>query len=288
MAKTFEHYHLSLIERAQPDLLAAPVARDTYIRTAFSEPFSFRHMGKEVHWVPTVDADPFIVGTVTRQKIRTQHRAPAEGAQEFEAIEWQGSLVVIDPEYRPDGQKVAFEIDQAVGKPGALLSSILTHLNDRPGAQYTLIAKALFNTEGFWTFAERHGRRLEYITFKFVVPNMFFGASTSIDEGLRQIGNDTKAEGVEVRLESDDGVQTDSKTVADAMAYAEHGNASVTAKALNGDRYSSQKRRKTSKVIDVVISSRQSLITLLNKALGRDEGNSLDDLPGTDGDPPVS
>lgn len=287
MAKTFEHYHLSLIERDQPDLLAAPMGRDAYIRAVFSEPFTFRHMGKEVHWVPTVGVDPFTVGTVTRQKIRTQHRAPAEGAQEFEAIEWQGSLVVIDPEYRPDGQKVAFEIDQAVGKPGALLASITAHLNERPGAQYTIIAKALFNTEGFWSFAERHGRRLEYISFKFVVPNMFFGASTSIDQGLRQLGDDTNAEAVEVRLDSEDGVQTDSRTVADAMAYAEQGNASVTAKALNGDRYSSQRRRKTSKVIDVVISTRQSLITLLNKALGRDEDTGVDDLPKSDGDPPV-
>ena len=106
--------------------------------------------------------------------------------------------------------------------------------------------------------------------------------------GLRQIGDDTNAEGVEVRLESDDGVQTESQTVTDAMNYAEEGGASVTAKAMNGDRYSSQRRRKTSKVIDVIVSNRRSLMVLLNKALGRDEDNSMvspdsgDDNPSGD------
>jgi len=288
LAKTFEHYHLSLIERDQADLLVPPIERDEFIRAAFAEGFSFRHMGNSIHWVPSIDAAPFIVGNVTRQKVRTQHRAPEEGADEFEAIEWQGSLVVIDPTYKPDGQKVAFEIDPAVGKPAALLDSILSHLNERPGVRYTIVAKALFDQETFWSFAQRHGHRLEYISFKFVVPNMFFGATTSIDQGLRQIGDDTNAEGVEVRLESDDGVQTESQTVTDAMNYAEEGGASVTAKAMNGDRYSSQRRRKTSKVIDVIVSNRRSLMVLLNKALGRDEDNSMvspdsgDDNPSGD------
>lgn len=285
MAKTFEHYHLNLIERDQADLLVPPVTRDEFICSAFAEGFTFSHMGKSVHWVPSIEAAPFIVGTVTRQKVRTQHRAPDEGAEEFEAIEWQGSLVVIDPTYKPDGQKVAFEIDTAVGKPSALLASILAYLNDRPGVRYTIVSKALFNSEGFWAFAERHGRKVEYISFKFVVPNMFFGTSTSIDQGLRRLGGDTNAEEVEIRLESEDGVQTDSKTVADAMDYAEQGGASVTAKAPNGDRYSSQRRRKTSRVIDVIVSSRKSLMTLLNKALGRDEDDSVDPADSPDGDP---
>jgi hypothetical protein len=283
MARTFEHYHLSMVERDQPDLYVATTTREQWLRRIFGEPFTFTHMGKEFHWVPRTEGAPNILGIVERQKPRRQHRSPEDGADEFEAMEWQGSLVVIDPEYRPDGQKLAFEVDANVGKTNALLDSMVAHINNGTN-QYTIVVRALFDSEGFWSFARRHGGVVEYVSFKFVVPNMFFGASTSIDQGLRRIGEDTNAQEVEVKIDSDDGVKTDSDTIKDGMAYAEAGNASVTAKALNGDRYTSSKRRKTSKVIDIIIEGRESLALLMKKALGRDEDDSVDadDRPSSD------
>lgn len=287
MAKTFEHYHLSLIERTQPDLYVAKLSREEWLRDAFKDAFEFVHHGKRLHWVPHAEGDPNILGTVEKQKTRLQHRPPEDGAGEFEAVEWQGSLVVIDPVYRPDGQKLAFEVDLNVGKTNAILDSMVDHINTRAGSQYAIVVRALFDSEGFWSFAARHGGVVEYVSFKFVVPNMFFGAATSVDEGLRRIGADTKAQEVEVKLESEDGVVADSQSVRDAMAYAEAGNASVTAKSLNGDKYTSTRRRKTSKVVDAIAAGAEGIRLLMKKALGRDEDDSLDDDANASDDTPI-
>lgn len=284
MRKKFEHYHLSLVERAQGDLLTPPVSREHWLRNAFAEGFQFRHQAKTFYWVPHPNAEGVILGTVQRQKQRVQHRPPEDGAAEFLAEEWQGSLVVIDPIYQPDGQKVAFEIDPSVGKTNAILSSIVSHLNERDG-QYSLVAKALFAGESFWRFAERHGERLQYITFSFVVPNMFFGVSTDVDTGLRRIGEDTGAQEVKVTLDSDDGVDTKSRSVRDAMNYAEEGGASVTAKSLGGEYYSSTKKQKTSTIDGILSSGKADVQSWINKVLGRVKNNSLDEPDSASDDP---
>ncbi len=272
MDKTFEHYHLSLVERPQQDLLSEPRSREDWIRHVFAEKFEFAHYGATFWWVPSAGSDGFIVGVAEREKARAQHRGPEENAAEFIGREWQGSLILIDPQHRPDGQKLAFERDKNVGTPAAILDSIVAEINSRPANQYSIYIRPLFDSEGFWSFAARHGGVVKYVTFDFVVPNMFFGARTSVDTGLRRLGSETGAQSVKVRLESDDGVQAESQSVQDAMAYAEEGNASVTAQALSGDRYSSTRRRRTSRV-QTLGRAGERVQQWIARALGHDENS---------------
>lgn len=239
-------------------------------------------MTKEFHWVPRPDADPFIVGTVERKKARPQHTGPEEGAAEFIGHEWQGSLVVIDPRYRIDGQKLAFERDRDVGLPHAVLRSMTSFLNETD-TQYTIHIKPIFDSDTFRKFAARHGNLVRYVTFDFVVPNMFFGARLGVKKGLSRVGTDTGAEGVKVTLDSDKGVKTDSQNVNDALEYAEQGNASVTAAALTGEKYSSTSRRKTVKMHSILNAAQQTkegLQAWLRKALGREQDDRVDDPSG--------
>lgn len=286
MERVFEHYHLSLIEQDQSDFFVEPVDREEWIRRAFGKTFQFRHMGTDFHWVPRPDAEPFVVGTVERIKYRQQHKGPEEGAAEFIGHEWQGSLIIIDPRYMPDGQKVAFEQDRDVGQPHAVLASIAAHFNALSN-QYTVHVKPLFDSETFRRFAGRHGNVMRYITFDFVVPNMFFGARLGVKRGLERVGADTDAEGVKVTLDSSKGVKTDSKNVEDALTYAEQGNATVTAKALTGEKYSSTSRRKTVKMQSILNAAQQSkegFKNWLKKALGRDQDDGLDSPSDSNGD----
>lgn len=283
MAKVFEHYHISLVERDQPDLLEPRRSREDWIRHVLALKFDFAHFGNRFWWVPHAGSGEYVTGIIERQKARTQHRGPDEDAHEFVGHEWQGSLIVVDPQHRPDGQKLAFERDSSVGTPAAILDSMVAAINARPGIQYTIHIKPLFDSEGFWTFAERHGGRVKYVTFDFVVPNMFFGASTSVDTGLRRIGADTGAQTVRMRLESEDGVDTNSESVRDALAYAEEGNASVTAQSLDGDRYSSTRRRRTSRV-EVLAKAGEKVHQWIAQVLGRDEADSVDRASNSGGD----
>ena len=282
MSKVFEQFHFSLIERDEPDLLEPTLSREEWLRDKLGKPFQFRHMGKEFHWVPQELSDEFLVGVVERQKSQRQRTPPEQGAKEIEASIWTGSLVVIDPVHRPDGQKVAFQFDSAVGQPKALLTSLVAHLNGNTAHQYALHFKPLFKGDSFWKFARKHGGELEYVAFKFTVPNMLFGAGTKVTDGLKRIGSDTGAQEVEVRLDSKDGVETDSETVKEAVDYAEEGNARLTAKSLNGDYWSSTSRKVTVKmqsILNFAAATKAEVQGWLREALDRDE-NPYD--PGFD------
>jgi hypothetical protein len=287
--RVFEHFHLSLIEHDQSDMFIHPLTREEWLRTTFSETFSFYHMAKEFHWVPKSGADPYVVGIIERIRRRTQHKSPEEGAVEFVGQEWQGAMVIIDPRYRPDGQKVAFENKRDVGQPHAILASLTAFLNTR-STQYSIHVKPIFDSETFRRFAARHGNVMRYVTFDFVVPNMFFGARLGVKKGLERVGTDTGAEGVKVTLDSDKGVRTDSQNVEDALEYSEQGNARVTAAALTGEKYSSTANRRIVKmrgILNAAELTEAGVRNWLRRALGRDQDDSVDSTGGSGGDTPV-
>lgn len=273
MVKVFEQFHFSLIEREQPDLLEPQLSREDWLRQRFGERFQFTHHGKQFWWVSQPISDQFIVGVIEREKVQPERTPPSEGAVEIEGRFWTGSMVIIDPRNVPHGQAVAFERNSKVGEPNAVLTSLIKHLNDVLAHQYAVQFKALFKGGSFWNFAEKHGGQLEYVRFKFSVPNMIFGAGGGVKKGLRRIGEDTEAQEIELKIESDDGIKADSEAVKEGLAYGEEGNASVTAKALNGDRWYSTKQKLTVKmqsILNFPKAKAEEVQGWLKQALDRD------------------
>lgn len=259
MSKNFEQFHFSLLEKEQLDLLEPKRTREDWLRHRFSTRFSFIHHGREFWWVPQALSRDFLVGVVEREKFQIERTPPSEGGQEIEGKFWTGGMVVIDPRNRLGGQAVAFEHSANVGQPSAILSSMVAHINALPENQYSLLFKALFEGDSFWRFAEKHGGHLEYVRFRFSVQNMIFGAGGGVKKGLRRIGKDTDAEEVEVKIESSSGIRADSEAVREGMSYGEEGNATVTAKALNGERWTSAKTRLSIKVHHVIDLAKSEL-----------------------------
>lgn len=287
MAKTFEQFHFSLLERDQPDLLERRRTREDWIRYRFEKRFDFYHHGKWFWWVPQPVSEAYIVGVIEREKFQRERTPPADGAREIEGSFWTGATVIIDPTDRPGGQAVAVENNTQVGQPNALLSSLVHGINSFPGNQYSLLFKALFKGGSFWKFADKHGGQLEFVRFRFTVPNMIFGAGGGVKQGLRRIGNDTDAQEIEVKIESDNGIKTSSEAIREGVAYGEEGNATVTAKALDGERWSSTKQRLTTtieKIIDFSESKAEEIHEWLKQALDRDQDSS-DHRPERSRDP---
>lgn len=288
MAKLFEQFHLSMIERDQLDLLVQPMNRELWLRSRLSKRIEFRHMGKDMFWIPNGWSDEFITAIIERKRAKTQHFGPDEGGEEFVGEEWQGSIVIIDPLHRPGGQKMAFEYDEAVGQPSAILASLVSYLNGDTASQYALHYKPLIQGGSFARFADKHGGVLQYVAFKFTVPNMIFGLTTKTTDGLKRVGKETGAQEIDVKLESDDGVRADTTTVTEAVEYAEDGNARVTAKARNGDYWSSTRRKVTVKMQSILDFASEKKVTVqewLTEALDRDpdhidpDPNMPDDRP---------
>lgn len=275
VAKVFDQFHFSLIERDQPDLLEAKMSRESWLRAKFGSRFAFRHHGKEFHWVPQTYSSEFLIGVVERERRQPQRTPPEEGAKEFEGTFWTGAMVVIDPMNRVDGQRVAFEHLVSVGEPTAILASLVQHLNDNPAHQYALHFKSLFHGDSFWRFAEKHGGQLESVTFRFTVPNMIFSAGGGVKKGLERIGKDTNAQEVVVKLESPDGVKADSLSVKEAVQYGEEGNAKVTAKSLSGEYWTSTRQKmnvKMRSILDFATATTGEVQQWLKQALDREPG----------------
>lgn len=282
MAKIFEQFHFSLIEREQSELFEPSLKREQWLRQKLGERIDFYHAGKPFHWVPQDYSDELICAVIERERVHTVRTPPDKGAEETEDTYYTGSLVIVDPADHPDGQRVSVQQDQHVGQPSAMLTSLLKHLNIRSEHQYALHFKALFKSDNFWKFADKHGGQLAFVRFRFTVPNMIFGAGGKTKDGLRRIGEDTDAQEIDLRLDSDDGVKADSTAVREGLAYGEEGNAKVTAKALNGDRWSSTTEKLTVKmprILNFVEATKDEAQAWLNQALGRGEDS---DDPGFD------
>lgn len=277
MATVFEQFHFSLIEREQGDLLEESASREEWLRAKLGERIDFNHAGKPFYWVPQAYSDEFITGVIEREKVHLVRTPPEDGAKVEESTFYTGSLVIIDPLNRPDGQKVAVQFDAQVGQPNAMLTSLVKHLNDVSAHQYAVHFKPLFKSDNFWKFAEKHGGQLEFVRFRFTVPNMIFSAGGKTKKGLRRIGEDTDAQEIDLKIESDDGIKADSQAVREGLEYGEEGNAKVTAKALNGDRWSSTTEKlsvKMQSILNLSTAKKDEAQEWLRKALGRDSDSN--------------
>ncbi len=285
-SRKFTLFHMSLIEPRQPYIWAEDQTREEWLRHALAEPFEFSYRGDDVmYWVPREAVDECIFGLVERKKPHEHHRPPEEGGAETVSEVWQGAYILLDPTHHDDGQKVAIEND-VVGKPSSLLKMLVGAINARDDRPYVIEFEPIFDSASFWEFANIHGKVLKSVEFDFVVPNMW-GAKNALDEDLKDTGQQTGAERVKVGLKGESGIYTDNQKIRDGVEYAERGAGKITAKAEDGDLYSSDEKPKTTKVPAVTgdgQSTQGYFANLKERILGRDKKPILDgdDAPDTD------
>lgn len=279
---TFELHHLSLAPREQPRLFDQKVTKPDWLRRALGERRQFEHRGSIFVWVP-YHSEESIVGVIEREYPIRHYEAPEDGGFPTSSEIWQGAVVTIDPEHHEDGQKLAFERGTRLGQPLSILTSLAGALNELPDAPYIITVKAIWDDRSFQVFAAKHGNILRSVTFDFVVPNMFDLAG-KLDEKLKRVGEDTGAKHVKLTLESPDGIKADGPEIQEGVAYGSKGQATLTAVAMDGDRYSSTNKVRTSRV-SAVVGQGKAIVSLvrekLNEVFGRSDASS--NSPDRDG-----
>jgi RNA polymerase subunit RPABC4/transcription elongation factor Spt4 len=249
LGRVFELFHLSLLRKPEELFDIDVPTREAWLREALAKKLEFVHRTKSFYWVPYTSAAGDIVGTVVRETEHLHHKSPDEGATEVVGSEWQGAVVIIDPEDHNTGQRIAFEKDNKVGRGGPILDSLIEHINERADAKYTIRSKPIFDTSTFWTFAEKHSQVVRKIAFDFVTPNMW-GARSNLEQELRATREDTGAQKAKVELSSVDGVKTNNDRIKEGVDYAGDGGGSVSAVALNGESFRSGTKKSTTSVDD--------------------------------------
>lgn len=282
MPGVFELFHMSLLVPRQADIFdKVPMpSREAWLREAFSEPFKFRHRKGECFWVPARTETPVLAGNVVRSHQRRQHKPPEEGGHEIVSNEWQGAMVVIDPRHHDDGQRVSFERDETLGRPRSVLQSMIAYVNALPGAPYIIEPEPIFNKSSFWAWAAAHENRLHSITFEFVVPNMF-GSRNAFEEDmadLRDIGV-AKARVSWNEGKRKDGIDAQSEQVRNGVDYAAEGGGTVSARAKNGDSYTSTDDTKTTRLPPASADRNEGVGALakwFQSLLGRESNDRMD------------
>ncbi len=217
------------------------ITREDYIRQVFSEEVIYRYNDELYHYVPIADSSgqEVVVGRLGKKIVIEGNNPPSEGLTETTLETWKASLIVIDPSEHIDGQKVAVEVDRSVASPSRILLGLLRQINiNHPSAMYTIEAAPITAVESFWVFAEQNKGSITNIRFDFVVPNMF-GGSDSIVEELRDFREKEKARRVSITLQSRDGLDVETEKTKEAVEYVSRSGGRIRARAKRGAKYSS-------------------------------------------------
>src|SRR5690348_10707670 len=122
----FDLFRMALSERAQLDLFdpATRPTREAWLRDVLSREIIFMHRKEQFHYAPDPHAPPEgqdIVGRIGRKRAAVENEPPARGLVETKRDKWTAARLLIDPSHHADGQKIAMENVQSVGKPFGLL-----------------------------------------------------------------------------------------------------------------------------------------------------------------------
>jgi hypothetical protein len=281
--RIFTIFHLNLVAKPEPEFDTFRGTRDQWLRHVLAETFAFPHFGgATVHWVPRdEDTGECIFGLLQKTRKHGRHRPPTEGGDEVVEDEWQGAHLLLDPTHHEEGQRVAVEND-VVGKPAALLKSLIASINARPDSPYHIEIEPLFDANEFWVFAEHHGYLMRFINFNFVVPNMW-SPYNDLEKDLEDTGKETGAQRVRVGFDSEDGVLADSPRIRRGVEYAERGAGTLDAKALDGAKFKSTSSVRTTLLPAALgIAAVVVIASLRDRMLGREQSHPMGHLD--DGD----
>jgi hypothetical protein len=249
MAETYELFRLSLIKSPQTNLFNREVTREDHIKDIFSREWKFLHYKTPFHYAPAARSDlagtESLLGYMGKSVLTSENLPPEEGLMESLHEGWRACVIAVDPSDEGDGQKLAIELDLAVGTPRSILKSFFRTVNASYGeSPYRVEPQPIFDAASFWSFADQYRGDIVRLTFDFVVPNGLWSARTNLHSELKEAHETMKAQEVSTTLKSHAGLNTDAAPVKEAVEYAERGSGTIKAKTRSGKRFTSETKAK--------------------------------------------
>lgn len=209
------------------------------------------------------------MGRIGRALSTEENTSPDEGFKETIHAGWRAVTIVVDPKHHDDGQKVAVEVNNRVGKAKGLISGLVDAINETyPHTAYAVEVAAIINAESFWHFAEQNKGMITRLTFEFVAPNMF-GGTDDLSEELRAFRQKENAEKVTIGLQSNEGLETDTDRTREAVDYAVQGCGTIKARTKSGKRFDSSRTNASSKLDEPAEEDTRPTLVRLASLVGR-------------------
>jgi hypothetical protein len=277
MADSFELYRLSLLPRTHGDLFADgpdKINREQWLREVFGKEQPFSHRGSDFHYVPThQDSNTGdIIGKVGRKVLRDENKPPSEGLEDITHEAWMAAMLVLDPTHHDDGQKLAIQSVNAVGKPIMLVKSLVSTINERsPHGPYLIQAAQIIEEQSFWDFVKENEGKVTSLTLDFIVPNMF-GSSDEFSNEIKEFRDNEEANNVKLTIKNEGGIKPDTKRMKLGVQYATRGGGKIRAKA--GKKFYNSANSVKRSYLDDVKETGTELVSVArkfaNRILGRE------------------
>ena len=278
MSERFELYRLSLLPNINGDLFEAgedKVTREQWLRRVFGQEQPFVNRNSIFHYVPAAQdsaADP-IIGRIGRKIIREENKPPSEGLVDVTHEGWIAAVLVLDPTHHGDAQKLAFQVDDAVGRPLTLVRKLVLAINERyPYGPYEIQVAQITEEQSFWHFIKENEGSVTSVTFDFIAPNMF-GSDDEFSNEMRDFRYNEAARKVNLTLQNESGLKPDTPRMRRAVHYASRGGGKIRARAKGGKHFNSRASVKRSYLEDVRETGTELIRVarrFVNKILGRE------------------
>lgn len=248
----YDLMHLSVLRRSGGPLLdlmeegkdVVPT-REEWLRSILSKAIPFTHRKGLYHYAPAAGLDPnIIVARIGRRTAVTENAPPEENLNEVTRTQWLASVVLIDPRHHDQGQKAAMEMKSKVGGPLPLLRSLAAKINSSdPPEPYVLQVSNIAEEATFWTFVSANKGQIVEASFELIAPNMF-AQENDFDKEMQALKDEVKIQKMRVDLQSDDGLNLNTKRVENTATYAAKGGGVIKAKTKSGKRFNSSTKSK--------------------------------------------
>ncbi len=152
----FDMIRLVLVSRAQTSLFegldgsGARLSREDWLRSTFGREIVFFHRGNQYHYVPQAnDLGGLLSGLVGRQIQTTENEPPEHKFRETVRSPWRAAIILLDPSHHEDGQKIAFEVKQNIGRPLSVIRSLCKTINALYESPYVIEASSILDPRTF-------------------------------------------------------------------------------------------------------------------------------------------
>lgn len=249
--------------------------RQEFLSEVFSTPRKFEHYGVDFYFQPdpTMSAPDGLLGRIGRQVVIGESMPPSEGFGDATHLGWKTCILAVDPGDHPDGQKASIELNPVVGKPAGVMRSLVKSINESVlDPPYLIEVEPIVDAGDFWAFADENVGEITNLTFEFIVPNGLWSADTNIKEELRVAREKTGAQKVVTTFKSEEGINTNSDAVHEAVDYAVSGSGEIRARTRRGKRFNSANKPKSVKIDGAAITGSELMAAVANsimRVLGR-------------------
>ena len=255
----YVYLRLFLSEVEQPPILVETgdidrrLSRQDYLTEVFNRRWKFVHRGADLIYVPIRreegDDETFTFGRLGKQFRALENSGPDEKFEATQHVGWRASNLILNTSSESDGQKLAMQDRGEVGKPLAIVSSLVYHINEHMvDSGWTISVNAIVEKRSFWEAVEKYQGEITRAEFTYVTPNVL-GIRSKLNERLKEYREAENAQEVTVTLKEPKGnLKFDSQEVRDAVEYTSEGGGSAKLKAGNDTVFDSRDDEKAKDV----------------------------------------